>query len=89
MKSQTWDPQLKVPPGGLVLRFFCPKKIHRPQPGLNPRTLDLETSMLPLVHTLPLNSGFTKEIHSSNNNNMEGDVDFYSEAEMTDVLCCA
>ena len=22
LNSQTWDPQLKVPPGGLVLRIF-------------------------------------------------------------------
>ena len=43
LKSQTRDPQLKVPPGGLVLRIFTNlKKILRPQWGLNPRTLDLE-----------------------------------------------
>ena len=32
LKSQTWDSQLKVPPGGLVR----PKNIHRSQPDLNP-----------------------------------------------------
>ena len=37
LKSQTWDPQLEVPPGG-------------PQPGFNPRTLDLEASTLPREH---------------------------------------
>ena len=37
MKSQTRDPHLKVPPG-------------RPQPDLNPRTLDLEASTLPRDH---------------------------------------
>ena len=33
--------------------FLHPEKIHRPQPDVNPRTLDLETSTLPrgrLVH---------------------------------------
>ena len=50
LKSQTRDPQLKVPPGGLVLRIFMSWKIHRPQPGLNPRTLDLEASTLPLYY---------------------------------------
>ena len=51
VKSQTWDPQLKVRPGGLVFRIFLhPEKIHRPQPGLNPRTLDLEASTVPRDH---------------------------------------
>ena len=40
LKSQTQDPYLKVPP----------EKIHRPQPDLNPRTLDLEASTLPRDH---------------------------------------
>ena len=39
LKYQTRDPQLKVPPGGLVLRIFTSTKIHRPQSDLNPRTL--------------------------------------------------
>ena len=43
-------PQLKVPPGELVLRIFTSWKIHRPQSGLNPRTLDLEASTLPRDH---------------------------------------
>ena len=35
------DPLLKVSPRGLVLRnFYVLKKMHRPQPGLNPRTLE-------------------------------------------------
>ena len=38
LKSQTRDPQ----PGG----FLRPKKTHRPQTDLNPRTLDLEASTL-------------------------------------------
>ena len=25
--------------------FLCPEKIHRPQPGYNPRTLDLEVRL--------------------------------------------
>ena len=51
LKSQTRDPQLKFPPGGLVLGIFTFwKKIHRPQPGLNPRTLDLEAITLPREH---------------------------------------
>ena len=42
LKSQTRDPQRpKVPPGGAKDYYFL-KKIHRPQPGLNQRTLDLE-----------------------------------------------
>ena len=48
-KSQTRDPQLKVPPRGLVLRIFT-FKVHRPQPGLNSRTLDLDASTLPRDH---------------------------------------
>ena len=36
LKSQTWDLQLKVPPGGLVFRILHPEKIHQPQLGLNP-----------------------------------------------------
>ena len=49
LKSQTRFPQLKVPPRGLVLTIFTFwKKIHRLQPDLNPRTLDLEArSLLP------------------------------------------
>ena len=48
LKSQTRDPQLKVPPRGLVLRiFYVLKKIHQLQLGLNLRTLDFEASMLP------------------------------------------
>ena len=35
LKSLTRDPQLKVPPGGLVLRIFTSWKIHRSQLGLN------------------------------------------------------
>ena len=50
LKSQTQDPQLKFPPGGLVLRVSRPEKIHRPQPGLNPRTIDLEATTLPRDH---------------------------------------
>ena len=30
--------------------FLRPEKIHRPQLGLNPRTLDLEASTLPRDH---------------------------------------
>ena len=44
LKSQTRDLQLKVPPGRLVLRIFTSWKIHRPHPGLNLLTLDLEAS---------------------------------------------
>ena len=47
LKSQTRDPQLKIPPGGLCSGFLHPEKIHRLQPGLNLRTLDLEASALP------------------------------------------
>ena len=36
---QTRDPDLNVLPGGLVLSNFSLKKIHRPEMGLNPRTL--------------------------------------------------
>ena len=35
------------PLGGLVRRILRPEKIHRPQPDLNPRTLDLEARTLP------------------------------------------
>ena len=33
-------------PDDLGSEFLRPEKIHRPQPGLNPRTLDLEVSTL-------------------------------------------
>ena len=33
-----------------MLRIFMSRKIHRPQPDLNPQPLDLETSMLPQDH---------------------------------------
>ena len=47
LKSQTLDPKLKVPPGGLVLRISTSwKKFILLQPGLNPQTLDLEASTL-------------------------------------------
>ena len=47
-EPQARDPQLKVPPQDLCLGFFRPEKIHRPQSGLDPRTLDLEA--LPREH---------------------------------------
>ena len=43
LKSQTQDPQLE----DLCSEILHPEKIHRPQPGLNVRTLDLKASMLP------------------------------------------
>ena len=43
LKSQTRYPSL-------CSEFIRPKKIHRPQPGLNSRTLDLEASTLPRDH---------------------------------------
>ena len=50
LKSQTRYPQVKVPPGGLVLKIFTSWKVHRRQSGLNPRILDLEASTLPRDH---------------------------------------
>ena len=47
LKSQTLNLRLKVPPGRFMLRIFTSWKIHRHQPNLNPRTLDLEASTLP------------------------------------------
>ena len=41
LKSQNRDTSLKS---------LSEEKIHRPQPGLNPRTLDLEASSLPRDH---------------------------------------
>jgi hypothetical protein len=38
------------PPKEVVLRILSPLKIHRPRPGLNPRTLGLVASTLPLDH---------------------------------------
>ena len=46
LKSQTRNPRLKILPGWLVLRGFTSWKIHRPQPDLNPWTLDLEANTL-------------------------------------------
>ena len=45
LKTQTRD-ILKSLPEDLCSWLLCPEKIHRPQPGLNPRTLDLEASTL-------------------------------------------
>ena len=50
LKSQTRDPQIKVLPEDLCSGFLRPEKIHRTQPDLNPRTLDLETSTLSRDH---------------------------------------
>ena len=50
LKSQTRDPQIKVPPEDLCSGFLRPETIHRPQSGLNPRTLDLEARTLPRDH---------------------------------------
>ena len=48
LKSRTRDPQLKVSlPEDLCSGFLRPEKLHRPQPGLNPRTFDLKASTLP------------------------------------------
>ena len=49
-EAEISDPQLKVPPGGLGSEFLRPEKIHRPQPDLNLRTLDLEANTLPRDH---------------------------------------
>ena len=61
LKSQTRDPHLEVPPGVVVLSIFTSWKIHRPQSGLNTRTLDLEASTLPGDHRGRLTSLFTKQ----------------------------
>jgi hypothetical protein len=53
LKSQTRDPRLIAPPGGLVSTgFLRPEEIHIPQPGLNPRTLDVEASTFPRGNVL-------------------------------------
>jgi hypothetical protein len=44
LKSQTWDPQLKVPPRG----FLRPEKNQSTSVGFEP--LDLETSTVPRDH---------------------------------------
>ena len=46
LKSQTRDLSLKSHPEDLCSGFSLPEKIHQPQPGLNPETLDLEASTL-------------------------------------------
>ena len=50
LKSQFRDPSLKSLPEDLCSEFLRPEKIHQPQPGLNPRTLDLEAITLPRDH---------------------------------------
>ena len=60
LKSQTRDPQLKVPPKDLCSGFLRPEKIHRPQSGLNTRTLDFEASTLLRDHRGRLNEGVNK-----------------------------
>ena len=49
-KSQTRDPSLKSLPKDLCSVVLRPEKIHRPQPGLNPRILDLEENTSPRDH---------------------------------------
>ena len=41
---------LKLLPEDLCSGFLRPEKNHRTQPGLNPRTLDLEANTLPRDH---------------------------------------
>ena len=48
LKSQTRDPQLKVPP--CAQDFYVLKKSIDLSRGLNPRILDLEAITLPQVH---------------------------------------
>ena len=43
-------PSLKSFPEDLCSGFLHPEKINRPQPGLNPQTLDIEASTLPRDH---------------------------------------
>ena len=45
--SDSGPPALKSLPKNLCLGFLRPEQIHRTQPSLNPRTLDLEASKLP------------------------------------------
>ena len=48
--SNSGPPSLKSLPEDLCSGFLRPKKHPRPQPDLNPRTLDFETSRLPRDH---------------------------------------
>ena len=47
-------PSLKSLPEDLYSGFLRSEKLHRPQSGLNPLTLDLEASTLPRDHRGPL-----------------------------------
>ena len=48
LKFQALNTPLKIPSGRTcAMDFYVLKKIHRPQLGLSPRTLDLEVSTLP------------------------------------------
>ena len=49
-KSMTWDPRLYFPfEGGDTQDFYALKKIHRPWPGLNLRTLYPVVSMITMA----------------------------------------
>ena len=50
LKSQTREPRVKVPPGGLVLRIFTSWKNPTTSAGFEPTNLDLEVSTLPRDH---------------------------------------
>ena len=50
LQYQTRDPSLKSLQEDLCSEFLRPERIYRPQPDLNPRTLDLEASTLPRDH---------------------------------------
>ena len=57
--------------------FYVLKKSHRLQPGLNPRTLDLEASTVPLDHRgrprSILNNNYNNNNDDNNNNNDDND----------------
>ena len=53
LKSLTRDPQLKVPPGGLVLRIFMSWKNPTTSVGFEPANLGSRSSTLPRDHRWP------------------------------------
>ena len=72
-------PSLKSFPEDLCSGFLRPEKIHRPQPDLNPRTLDLEGSTLSRDHrgrlsliTLPLVENSLTKIELDKKSSLEG-----------------
>ena len=89
LKSQTQDPSLKSLLEDLCSGYLHPEKIHQPQLGLNPRTLDLKASMLPQDHKADKNSVLdNKKIYMSPKCNYFLIIGTFNESKEDDTNIC-